>query len=156
MQKIFGIPLLSFAGRIAYAVVSGAVLLFAYYEIPSFLYKGIGSQLPSYLGGDGFYYYAVLIAVLSALNIVFKGKWLGDAAGIASAISQMTYLYIVANGGILSFAIGGLGASVAVDFRPLLYLLMLPSALMLISTVVGAIGRSSTSKIGNAEEILLS
>jgi hypothetical protein len=33
---------------------------------------------------------------------------------------------------------------------------MLPSALMLISTVVGAIGRSSTSKIGNAEEILLS
>jgi hypothetical protein len=153
MPKIFGIELTTFVGRVAYAVVSGGILLFLYYEIPNVLYKGMG-QLPSF-GFEGFYYYAVLIAVLSALSIIFKEKALGDAAGVASAIAQLTYIFVVTNGGVMSFDVSSVGAIVSLDFRPILYLLMLPSALLIISTIIGAVSRSSLRRFENMEEVVL-
>ncbi len=146
--------MLTFSGRVVYAIVSGAILIFLYTFIPQSLYNGLG-EIPSLLGGS-FFDFALLIAILSGIQIVFKGRWLGDAAAIGNAISQIVYLYLVTNEGILNLNLGGQGLAISIDFRTILYLLMLPSALLIVSTIIGAAARTSTQKFEDSEELTIS
>ncbi len=146
-------PIITFAGRIGYAVFSGAVLLYLFTETPRFIYNGL-SQVSPFIGGS-FFDYAITIAFLSGLQIVFKGRFLGDAAAIGNGIAQITYFYLVTNGGFLTVSLASVGVQIAIDFRTILYLLMLPSALIIVSTVIGAASRSSMQNFEDAEEILL-
>ena len=154
MPKIFGIPVLTFSGRLAYAVVSGAILLLLYTIIPQTIYSSLG-RIPSLLGGASFFDYALLISVLSGFQIVFRGKWLGDAAAIGNGVSQIAYLFLVTDAGVLTVNLGNQGLGITIDFRTILYLLMLPSALLIVSTVVGSAARASTQKFEDAEQLIM-
>jgi hypothetical protein len=65
----------------------------------------------------------------------------GDAASIGNGVAQIFYIYIFTNGGIITEQISG--GMVTLDFRTIIYLLMLPSALSIISAVVAASSRAS-------------
>ena len=151
VRKVFGIPLSSFVSRTLLAVLYGGVTLLVFYEIPDlFLNKAIPasytSSLPLAFGSTDLLYYAGVITVLSGLQIIFEGGFLGDAAAVSNGISQVFYIYIVANGGYFQDYIQSAGISVSLDFRAILYLMMIPSALTIVSTILAASTRTSTRR----------
>ncbi len=78
---------------------------------------------------------------------------MGDGAGMFAGVAQIYYIYLVTNGGVLTIATSGIVASV--DFRTILYLLMAPSALLVVSSVVSACSRVSMQRVSDFEEVVL-
>ena len=139
------------------AVIYGAITLVVFYEIPNLLLKNVGGNL-SGLPMDNqslFLSYAILITVLSALQVIFRGKFLGDAAAVGNGVAQIFYIYIFTNGGIIQEFVPSAGVGLVLDFKTILYLMMIPSALSIVSTIVTASTRSSVEKSHMFEEILL-
>ena len=152
MAKIFGMSIGTFVLRLLGAIISGGVSIVLFLLIP----RLVSTQLPSGIFGfsqDQILFYGILIAVLSGLQIIFRDRWLGDAAAIGNGIVQIYYLYTIMNGGVLAFATGSM--DVSVNFAPFLYLLMLPSAFSVVSGVFRVFTRSSMEKFQDAEEIVL-
>jgi hypothetical protein len=67
----------------------------------------------------------------------------------------MVYMYLVTNAGILTLNLASQGLAITIDFRTILYLLMLPSALLIVSTIIGAASRASMQKFEDAEEVTI-
>ncbi len=144
-RKIFGIDVSTFFSRAAYAAFYGILTIFIFYEIPNLLLKNYAAGLAN-LPLDNeplFISYAILITILSSLQIIFQDHYVGDAAAIANGIAQIVYIYIFTNGGIIVEQISGI--TVSLDFRTVIYLMMLPSALSIVSSVISTSSRSSVS-----------
>jgi hypothetical protein len=144
-RKIFGIELNTLFSRAAYAAFYGILTIFIFYEIPDFLLKNYTASLAN-LPLDNeplFISYAILITILSSLQIIFQDHYFGDAAAIANGIAQIVYIYIFTNGGIIVEQLSGI--TVSLDFRTIIYLMMLPSALSVISSVISTSSRSSVT-----------
>ena len=157
-RKIFGIELGRFASRTALAVAYAFVTLLVYYEIPNLLLKNFGGQAASGLPLENdalFFSYAILITLLSGLQIIFEGHFVGDAASVSNGIAQIVYIYVVASGGLYSDYIASAGIALTIDFRTILYLMMIPSALSIISTIVSASSRVSIQRSKMLDEITL-
>jgi len=150
--KILGMGFFSFAGRVAYAVVSGAITIVIFYYLPDYLFRNYSEGSNSFSSGD-FLYYAILIAFLGGIQIVFRGHFLGDGAGMFSGVAQIYYIYLVTSGGILTVDTSGIIASI--DFRTILYLLMAPSALLVVTSVISACSRISMRRVSDFEEVAL-
>ncbi len=144
-RKIFGIELGIFVSRAAYAAFYGILTIFIFYEIPDLLLKNYAAELSNLpLSNESLFTgYAILITLLSGLQIIFQDHYLGDAAAIGNGIAQIAYIYIFTNGGIIAEQVSGI--TVSMNFTTIIYLLMLPSALSIISAVISASSRSSTS-----------
>jgi hypothetical protein len=142
-RKIFGVDLEVFFSRTAYAAFYGILTIFIFYEVPDLLLKNYASSLPNLPIDNSslFLGYAVLITILSCVQIVFQDHYLGDAAAISNGFAQIFYIYIFTNGGLITEQVSGF--TVALDFRTVLYLMMLPSALSIISSVISASSRAS-------------
>jgi hypothetical protein len=155
--RILGLPLSTVVSRTALAVFYGALTLVIFYEIPNLLLKNVGSNLTGLPVENGslFVSYAILLTVLSGLQIVFQGKFLGDAAAVSNGFAQIFYIYVFTNGGIIQEFVSSAGVAVALDFKTILYLMMIPSALSIVSTIVAASTRSSVQKSAMIEEIVL-
>ncbi|MFI5419834.1 MAG: hypothetical protein ACHQ1H_02590 [Nitrososphaerales archaeon] len=155
--RILGLPLSTVVSRTALAVFYGALTLVIFYEIPNLLLKNVGSNLTGLPVENGslFVSYAILLTVLSGLQIVFQGKFLGDAAAVGNGLAQIFYIYIFTNGGIIQEFVSSAGVAVSLDFKTILYMMMIPSALSIVSTIVTASTRSSVQRSGTFEEIVL-
>jgi hypothetical protein len=150
--KILGMGIFSFAARVVYAVISGLITIVIFFYLPELLFRNFSEVSTAFSNGD-FLYYAVLIALLGGAQIVFRGHFMGDGAGMFAGLAQLYYIYLVTNGGVLTIATSGIVASV--DFRTILFLLMAPSALLVVSSVVSACSRVSTQKVSDFEEVVL-
>jgi len=150
--KILGMGIFSFAARVVYAVVSGIITVVIFFYLPNTFFRNFSEVSVPFSNGD-FFYYAILIAFLGGLQIIFSGHFLGDGAGIFDGAAQIFYIYLVTNGGLLTIATSGFVASV--DFRTILYLLMAPSALLIVSSVISACSRVSTQRVSDFEEAVL-
>jgi hypothetical protein len=142
-RTIFGLDLDVFASRTAYAAFYGLLTIIIFYELPDFFLKSYSASLPN-LPFDNtslFISYAVLIAILSSLQMIFKDHHIGDAAAAANGFAQIFYIFIFTNGGLITEQLSGV--TVSLDFRSIIYLMMLPSALSIISAVISASSRSS-------------
>lgn len=154
MVKILGLPLGTFLVRLGGAIVTGIVTLIIFFYVPKLLYSSVPG-LASATGitvGD-FIYYAVAITILSGVSTIYRDHLLGDTAAIANGLTQIYYIYIITNGGVLSLAISGITASI--NFSTLLYFLITPSAIGVISTVIRMVSRSATTPFNDREQILL-
>ncbi len=157
-RRILDLELSTLVSRTALAVFYGALTLVVFYEIPNLLLKNVGSNLSGLPVENQslFLSYAILLTVLSGLSIIFQGKFLGDAATVSNGLAQIFYIYIFTNGGILQEFVSSAGVAVALDFKAILYLMMVPSALSIISAIVAASARSSVKRSATFEEIVLS
>jgi hypothetical protein len=142
-RKILGVDIGAFFSRASYAALYGILTIVVFYELPDYLLKNYGTSVSGLpLGNSGlFTSYAILITALSCTQIVFQDHYLGDAAAVSNGIAQIFYIYIFTNGGIISETVSGIQLSI--DFRIIIYLMMLPSALSIISAVISASSRSS-------------
>jgi hypothetical protein len=141
--KVFGISLDIFLSRTAYAAFYGLLTIIIFYELPDILLKSYGSALPNLPLDNSslFISYAILITILSGVQIVFRDHYIGDSAAISNGIAQIFYIYIFTNGGLIVEQLSGV--TVSLDFRTVIYLMMMPSALSIISSVISASSRSS-------------
>jgi len=144
-MKIFGINLDVFMSRAAYAAFYGILTILLLYELPNILLKNYSSKLVNLPLDNGplFVSYAILITLLSCVQIIFRDHYIGDAAAISNGIAQIFYIYIFTNGGLITENLSGV--TVALDFRTIIYLMMLPSALAIISSIISASSRSSVT-----------
>jgi hypothetical protein len=154
MVEILGLPLRTFLSRLGGAIVTGVISLIVFLYVPQVVY----SRIPSFGGALGipftyFVYYAVFITILSGISTVYRNHFLGDAAAITNGLAQIVYIYLITNGGLLSVAVGS--ATLSVDYSSLLYLLMMPSALGVVSSIIRMISRSAMRPYIDREEIKL-
>jgi hypothetical protein len=157
-RKLLGIPIRKILSRSAVAVGYGFVTLFVFYEIPNLLLKNLpASDLGNLPIGNSelFLYYGILITALSTVQIIFEKSFLGDAAAVSNGVAQIVYIYIVSNGGFFSDYISSAGIFLSIDYRTILYLMMIPSALSIISTVISASTRVSMKNSEMLEEVVL-
>jgi hypothetical protein len=155
MVEILGLPLRTFLIRLGGAIVTAVLSLIIFLYIPQMLY----SHLPTIAKGTGidsgyFIYYVIFITALSAISTIYRDHFLGDAAAIANGLTQIYYIYIITNGGLLSLAVSG-GMTVSIDFSAILYLLITPSAIGVISSIIKMISRNATRPFMEKEEIIL-
>ena len=144
-RKIFGIELNLFFSRAAYAAFYGLATILIFYELPNLLLKNYGADLSNLPLDNGtlFISYAILITILSSVQIIFQDHYVGDAAAISNGIAQIFYIYIFTNGGLITEQVSGI--TVLLDIRTIIYLMMLPSALSIISSVISTSSRSSVT-----------
>lgn len=158
MPEILGLPLGTFVSRLGGAIVTAVLTLIVFLYLPQMILSRFPTSSSfDALTGSGFgylIYYAVFITILSGISTVYRDHWLGDIASLANSLTQIFYIYIITNGGLLSVAVGG-GTSLSIDFSSLLYLLMAPSALGAISSVVRMVSRSAATRVREQEEIIL-
>jgi hypothetical protein len=152
MPQILGMSLGTFILRILGAAISGAVSIFIFLYIPQFVSQSLPQGILGF-GESQIILYGTLIAVLAGLQMIFRDRWLGDACAIGNGVLQIYYLYAITNGGVMSFALNG--TNIAINFSTLLYLLMLPSALSIVSGLFRVLTRGSLQKFQDAEEIIL-
>lgn len=116
-----------------------------FYELPGYLLRNYSSSVSNLPLGNSslFTAYAIMITILSCTQIVFQDHYIGDAAAIANGFAQIFYIYIFTNGGLITEQLSGI--SVSIDFRTIIYLMVLPSALSIISSVVSASSRASVA-----------
>ena len=147
-RKIFGINTGVFFSRTGYAAGYGLLTIIVFYELPNLLLKNINGSVANLPLENGtlFISYAILITVLSCLQIIFQDHFVGDAAAISNGIAQIFYIYIFANGGLITEHVSSSGITLSLDFRTVIYLMMIPSALSIISAVVSASSRSSINR----------
>jgi hypothetical protein len=143
--KIFGINANVFFSRAAYAAFYGFLTIIIFYELPDLLLKNYSSSLANLPLGNStlFVSYAVLITILSSVQIIFQDHFIGDVAAISNGIAQIAYIFIFTNGGLITEQLSGI--TVTLDFSTIIYLMMLPSALSIVSSVISASSRSSVS-----------
>jgi hypothetical protein len=144
--KVLGFDLRILVSRTTFAVFYGFATLLVFYEIPNLLLKNVATgsvgNLP--IENEGYFLtYAILITVLSGLQIIFKGHFLGDAASVSNGVAQIFYIYSFANGGFFTEYLSSVGVTVSINFQTILYLMMIPSALTIISTVISTSARIS-------------
>lgn len=142
-RKIFGINLDVFLSRTTYAALYGFLTIIIFYEVPNYFLKSYTKSLPN-LPFDNtplFVSYAILITILSSIQIIFQDHHAGDAAAVSNGIAQIFYIYIFANGGLITEHVSGM--TLSLDFTTIIYLMMLPSALSIISSIISASSRSS-------------
>ena len=139
------------------AVLYSAISLVVFYEIPNLLLKNVGGNLAGLPVENEslFLSYAILITVLSAVQVIFQGKFLGDAAAVGNGVAQIFYIYIFTNGGVIQEFVSSAGVGLVLDFKTILYLMMIPSALSIVSAIVTASSRSSVERSQMIEEIVL-
>ncbi|MDA4130880.1 MAG: hypothetical protein OK457_08925 [Thaumarchaeota archaeon] len=156
-RQILGLSLTTLISRIATAAFYGFITLFVFYELPNLLLKNVGGNLAGLPieNQSLFISYAILITSLSSLQIIFQGKYLGDAAAVGNGVAQIFYIYIFTNGGIINEFVASAGVNLSLDFRTVLYLMMVPSALSIVSAITGAAARSSVQRSQMIEEIVL-
>lgn len=152
MISILGIELPSFISRVATAILYGFLSLTLFLVIPDVLLSGPAVDLG--ISTSVFFYYAILIVILSGMQGVFRGKFLGDAATVANGFVQIYYLFLITSGGILTYFVQQQGINLTIDFRTLLYLFMLPSALSVINAVVHASTRVSIQPLETSRELI--
>ena len=147
-RKIFGINLGEFFSRTGYAALYGLITIVVFYELPNLLLKNFNGNLANMPLEDGtlFVSYAILITVLSCLQIIFQNHFVGDVAAVSNGIAQIFYIYIFASGGLITENFASSRITLSLDFRTIIYLMMIPSALSIISAVIAASTRSSTIK----------
>ncbi len=153
MVKILGLSLWTFVTRLLGAIVVGAVSIIVFYLVPQFAYSSHPSGILS-VGENEIIAFGVAIAVLGGFQIIFSDRWLGDAATIGNGVVQITYIYLVTNGGIMTFALQN-GMNITLNFTTVLYFLMLPSAISIASGAIRSFGRQSVQRFEDAEEIIL-
>lgn len=144
-RKLFGIELDVFLSRTTYAALYGILTIIIFYELPDYFIKSYGASLSNLPldNSSSFVTYAILITILSSIQIIFQDYYIGDTAAISNGIAQIFYIYIFTNGGLITEQISG--AMITLDFSTLIYLMMLPSVLLIISSVISASSRSSVA-----------
>ncbi len=142
----------TFIVRVLGAIITGGVSIFLFLYIPQFASENLPQGILGFSESQ-ILFYGILIAVLSGLGIIFRDRWLGDAAAIGNGTVQIYYLYAITNGGIMTFALSG--TSISINFTTLLYFLMLPSGLSIASGMFRVFTRGSLQKFQDAEEIVL-
>ncbi|MGI0080232.1 MAG: hypothetical protein ACRECH_11460 [Nitrososphaerales archaeon] len=152
MISILGIGLRDFITRIASAILYGFFSLVLFLVIPDALLNGPAGALG--FSTSIFFDYAILIVILSGMQGVFRGKFLGDAATVANGFVQIYYLFLITDGGVLNYFVQQYGINLTIDFRTLLYLLMIPSALSVIKAVIHASTRASVRPIETNQELI--
>lgn len=152
MIRILGIELPTFISRIATAILYGFIALIVFLVVPDALLGGPAGALG--ISTSVFFDYAILIVILSGIQGVFRGKYLGDAATAANGVVQIYYLFLITNGGILNYFVQQQGINLTIDFRTILYLLMIPSALSIINAVIRASTRLSVQAAETNQELI--
>src|ERR1700733_2625643 len=152
-RNLFGISIDVIFPRTAYAVLYGILTIVIFYELPDLLLKNFNGSLANLPLDNGtlFVSYAILITILSSLQIIFQDHFIGDVAAVSNGVAQIFYIYIFANGGLITEYVSSAGVTLSLDFRTIIYLMMIPSALSLISAVISARSRSSVTSSENIE-----
>ena len=154
MTEIFGLPFRTFVLRLVQAIIFGAISFAVFFYVPQQLY----SYFPSFAQSTGFstenfLYVAVFVTILTGVSMVYGDHTFGDVAAIASGVTQIFYIYFITNGGVLSMTMGG--NSISINFSSLLYLLITPSAIGIVATILRMASRSASRPVLDREEILL-
>jgi len=152
-RNLFGISIDVIFPRTAYAVVYGILTIVIFYELPDLLLKNFNGSLANLPLDNGtlFISYAILITILSSVQIIFQDHFIGDVAAVSNGVAQIFYIYIFANGGLITEYVSSAGVTLSLDFRTIIYLMMIPSALSIISAVISASSRSSVTSSENIE-----
>jgi hypothetical protein len=137
-----------FFSRTVYAAAYGLLTIIVFYELPNLLLKNINGSVANLPLDNGtlFISYAILITVLSCTQIIFQNHAIGDAAAISNGIVQIFYIYIFADGGLITEHVASSGITLSLDFRTVIYLMLIPSALSIISAVISASSRTSIAR----------
>jgi hypothetical protein len=137
-----------FFSRTGYAAAYGFLTILIFYELPDLLLKNINSSVANQPLDNGtlFVSYAILITLLSSTQIIFQDHFVGDVAAVSNGIAQIFYIYIFADGGLITEHLASSGITLSLDFRTIIYLMLIPSALSIISAVISASVRSSVAR----------
>lgn len=97
--------------------------------IPLFIFGLVSQSLPpgslTTITPTLIYAFGAIITGLQVLGALTEGMGASIPFVTGSHIASAYYIYAAVNGGTLALSAGGMGLSL--DFRPLLYLMMLPS-----------------------------
>jgi hypothetical protein len=154
MVEILGLPLRTFLVRLGGAIVTAALSLFIFLYIPQLLYSRFPALDSSGVSFGYFIYYAVFITALSAMSTIYHDHFAGDVAAVANGLTQIYYIYVITNGGLLSVAVNA-STTVSINFSTLLYLLIAPSAIGVVSSIIRMISRASTRTLVETEDVIL-
>lgn len=103
--------------------------------VPSYVFGLISGALPSSplpITPTFIYAFGAAITGLQVLGALTEGMAVSIPLVTGSHIALAYYIYAAVNGGTLALSAAGMGLSL--DFRPLLYLMMLPSLFSAIRT----------------------
>jgi hypothetical protein len=154
MVKVLGLPLKTFLVRLGGAIVVGAITLILFFYLPNLLYSNVPELAKSTgINSSYFLYYAGFITILSGISMIYRDHLLGDITAMGNGLAQIYYIYIITNGGLLSLSLGTINFSI--DFSTLLYFLMLPSAILVISSVIRMLSRAAASPFRERDQIVL-
>lgn len=117
----------SWSYRLSRAVITTVFNIVLWILIPSLIFGQLERGLPSSpltVSTNFVYAFGIAITVLQLLGILTMGMAVSVPFTSGSYFAEAYYIWAAVNGGALAFSAAGLG--VALSFRPLLFLLMLP------------------------------
>lgn len=114
--------------RIFRAIMQLVINVILLVIIPAYVFGLISGSLPSStlpITYTFIYTFGAIITGLQVLGALTEGMAVSVPLVTGSHIALAYYIYAAVNGGTLALSTAGMGLSL--DFRPLLYLMMLPS-----------------------------
>ncbi len=121
--------------RIFRAVALGVANLIFWVIMPSYVFGFVSGSLPSTplpISLTFIYTFGAIVTALQVLGALTEGMAASVPLVTGSHITLAYYIYAAVNGGTLALTAAGMGLSL--DFRPLLYLMMLPSLFSAVRT----------------------
>jgi hypothetical protein len=138
---------LTYAGRAAKAAVFLVINYAIFFFAPSSFFSTTGlltSEIEATISS-----YFLVIASLTALNILLKDNVIGLASSVCLGLVQALYIYVITDGGVLTISLSGL--ALTLKFKMLLYLMMAIPAVNMLKQISDYLSRSSTQPIEMVE-----
>ena len=132
--------------RVLKALVSLIANLLLWYVVPAYLYTQSKMAIPEWMIG-----LAIFVSITASLGEFFERKGIGGIFLSISSASEVAFIYLIAEGGCIEVNFRGM--SITLEFKPLLYLLMLPPLIEVIKHIWGTIERSVSERAELVEYI---
>ena len=129
--------------RGVYVAVSIILNYILFFLVPIRAFNFLGQLTPNLEANITPYFLA--IEVLTAIRVMLKDHILGAMASVSSGLVKALYIYIITQGGIITMSLSGY--LVTVDFKPIVYLMIIPLLLDIVKQIYDLANKSSAKPI---------
>ncbi len=150
-MTILGMSTRKFVVRAVYAAISVTINLVIWFFLVDSILGALQGFAPG-LESTPILPFAIAISFFAGVRHLLAETVFGPAMGALAGIISALYLFILTGGGNLSLPLSDLpsflgGLTLTIRFESLLFILMLPSLLSVVSNVLLAVHRSSGKEI---------
>ena len=129
--------------RGVYVAVSIILNYILFFLVPIRAFNFLGQLTPNLEANITPYFLA--IEVLTAIRVMLKDHILGAMASVSSGLVKALYIYTITQGGIITMSLSGY--LVTVDFKPIVYLMIIPLLLDIVKQIYDLANKSSAKPI---------